>query len=93
MIEFHVTSPAGFLPFRKEIDLLPPNTSYKVLYPGGAWSIYRKSKKRSLLHCETGPASYFQSDFLPGYYLGGRSYTKQDWERELYKRKLKKVLK
>lgn len=76
---------------RGSILHLPPGTLYRLFYRSDRWSTFRKCKKISKLHCETGPACKGPMDVL-SYFLDGKCYSKMGWEREMYKRNLKKIL-
>lgn len=73
------------------IEHLPPGTLYRLYYSSNQWYTYRKCKKISKLHCETGPACMGPMD-TASYWLDNKCYSKLKWEKEIYSRKLKKVL-
>lgn len=74
------------------IKEVPPNTLYRIYYSKDRWSTFRKCKKISKLHCETGPACMGPYN-IEGYWLDGKIYSKKNWEKEIYNRRLKKILK
>lgn len=91
MIEFQLQDLKSIEEFQKKVPLLPPNTLYRAFYSSDSWTIFLKCKKISKVHCETGPAAYCYGNY--GYYLNGKSYTREEWETRVYNKKLKKILK